>query len=1285
MNYRTIYCWLLLFFCFVSSALAQGPNLANITPPSPDSKAFQKYGDIPVSAYTGVPNISIPLYTIKSRDITVPITLSYHSAGIKVSEDATDVGLGWVLNAGGNLSRNIVGYDDWDGNTYFNGSGGNNITDFAGYVGPTTQMTTGCSVPMFNKAPNASQTLWNYDITSYVNAVPAFDFQPDQYYYNFQGHSGKFEVLRSKQTVIQNLEKVQIYPTASDGSTWESKTADGFTYDFTAYEYYHDNEYTTGGTASNHITTWYLTKITSPLGNTVTFTYTPTSNFVQTVGGYSETRDDWDNANNDPTLPVASFGWQKGYNPGQQYYGQLLSEIDFTNGKLVFNYSYSRQDLSGAAELDSIGIFRTGQTTPDKTIAMTYGYFTGTVDPSFNNTGTITTQQSLRLKLEQVTEKGYYGGQFIQNPPYTFTYNESALPAKTSFARDHWGYYNGVTGRTTLIPDPIPISNSTNPVINALGIPGTQRDANPLYTSAFILTQINYPTGGYTTFDFESNDFDQVKSEINDFSWFATQQVILSQETQTGYDIQEGDYLGVGQTIDLTQEYLNPDGSYPQVSLSAAFRLTGGTGTPPTSGTCNTIQLPANVVYFELIGPNGNVIDKVDPGALPTCGSGVTGACAGCQSGSPVFSYYQTYSLAPAVYTWLAYVQPNNSYMSQLQDIHATYTWYSTPAAATDNLVHGGGLRILQITDHDGINESNDKIRHYVYDTYNSNNQEHSYGRRMSNPEYNYFKLSDDINSQDNGDGCVSQNYFGVHLMRSSDSDVPLNGSAAGVVVGYDTVTELEGENGEYGQKVYTYINNPDVVSSWLDQYSGNSLPEQPPYGSNVPTMTNGSLLSETDYVNNSGNMVMVKQVNNQYSTLSTLSTNENTIYGLTDRALPVVPHGGNCISLLNSLCTGNEVMTYQSMQSAWNVLSQKQELTYDQLNPALNSNINTQYFYDNYNHLQLTRTVTNSSNGQIMTKYMQYPLDFANVTATDPFTLGVANLQNSFMVNVPVETYIQRSNTDGTNSRVTNAVLTYFNASTPTPSLVDQTEVTSPITNFVAATTGGSGLVANATYQPQVSFDSYDSYGNILQQHKVNGMNQAYCWDYLSTLPICVVKNAAQSDIAYTSFEADGSGNWVITGGSVVAGGITGNSSFQLGSGASITKPTLTAGNSYTVSYWTTNSAAYSIAGTQSGYPVKGKTITINGNTWTYYEHLITGVSNLSITGTGNIDELRLYPSTAQMMTYTYTPLIGMTSSCDVDNRVTYYFYDGLERLSYIRDQDGNILKTFQYHYMNQ
>jgi YD repeat-containing protein len=63
-------------------------------------------------------------------------------------------------------------------------------------------------------------------------------------------------------------------------------------------------------------------------------------------------------------------------------------------------------------------------------------------------------------------------------------------------------------------------------------------------------------------------------------------------------------------------------------------------------------------------------------------------------------------------------------------------------------------------------------------------------------------------------------------------------------------------------------------------------------------------------------------------------------------------------------------------------------------------------------------------------------------------------------------------------------------------------------------------------------------------------------------------------------------------------------------------------------------------------------------------------------------IDEVRVYPADARMTTYTYDPLIGMTSSSDENNVTTFYEYDSFGRLKLIRDNNRNILKTYDYHY---
>ena len=81
-------------------------------PNTPEAQAFANYGNTSVSLYTGVPNISIPIYTISGRELDLPISLTYNASGVKVGQLASQVGLGWNLNVGGRISRIINGLVD---------------------------------------------------------------------------------------------------------------------------------------------------------------------------------------------------------------------------------------------------------------------------------------------------------------------------------------------------------------------------------------------------------------------------------------------------------------------------------------------------------------------------------------------------------------------------------------------------------------------------------------------------------------------------------------------------------------------------------------------------------------------------------------------------------------------------------------------------------------------------------------------------------------------------------------------------------------------------------------------------------------------------------------------------------------------------------------------------------------------------------------------------------------------------------------------------------------------
>lgn len=195
---------------------------------------------------------------------------------------------------------------------------------------------------------------------------------------------------------------------------------------------------------------------------------------------------------------------------------------------------------------------------------------------------------------------------------------------------------------------------------------------------------------------------------------------------------------------------------------------------------------------------------------------------------------------------------------------------------------------------------------------------------------------------------------------------------------------------------------------------------------------------------------------------------------------------------------------------------------------------------------------------------------------------------------------------------------------------------------------------------------------------HTLQG-NKAFIWDESYNLMMAQCTNADSANVAFSSFETAAQGRWTYNPAAVTSDNTapTGNNVFVLSSSNTISLSSLSSSMHYVVSYWSKTGSSYAVTG--SGATKQGKTI----NGWTYFEHPISGTSAVTISGAGSIDEVRLYPADAQMISYTYSPLIGVTSECDIANRITYYFYDGIGRLKWIKDQDGNIIKTFQYHYV--
>lgn len=225
-------------------------------------------------------------------------------------------------------------------------------------------------------------------------------------------------------------------------------------------------------------------------------------------------------------------------------------------------------------------------------------------------------------------------------------------------------------------------------------------------------------------------------------------------------------------------------------------------------------------------------------------------------------------------------------------------------------------------------------------------------------------------------------------------------------------------------------------------------------------------------------------------------------------------------------------------------------------------------------------------------------------------------------------------------------------------------------------STTGAGGL------RTEVSFDSYDTKGNLRQYTAAQGTPTGYLWGYGGQYPIAEVINASHADIAYTSFEEDTKGGWSYTGSAVPAGRFTGRLAYVLSTASPLSKGGLSTGKTYELTYWTqgTNPATVSGGTTVSS----GAVASVNG--WTQYRRIFTGATSVSIGHPSSsgilIDEVRLYPQGAEMTSYTYDPLVGMTGRCDPSGKTLRYEYDSFGRLVAVRDQDGNLAEEYHYHY---
>jgi len=974
----------LLIFAIISVSKGQinSFDIKKQLPTSPEAASLARFGDIPVGYYNGIADVSIPLYSISEAGLEIPITLRYHSGGVKVEDQANNVGLNWSLEPGGAIIQIINGKPDNVDQLTGNAQGYSFLMQNRPNYTMLQSSRAQIGHSVFTCLDPGQPGYIPGDSRTTLDLLMQGQGQPDIYQYSFPGgNSGKFYINPETQqpVLIDKSSEIQFAKTALGG--WQAKTDDGNVFVFEIQETsttLNDFDYTG--------LTWKLSKINLHNGKQINFQY---DNGYYEWFTYNETYHSQYPLSYDPTwsnsvVPVLNF---------TKHYTKNLAKI-ICNDKLI-EFSYEdRDDMLSIADNDNDNSNGTKTSKRIKSVAIKalnsdqstyktikefqfgYDYFAYT---SIGGSYIDIAQRPIdvfgkRLKLTSLAELGFDDNNVAhQNPPYLFEYDESVImPLKTSFSRDYWGYYNGMQN-FKLMPDltyfNLTVRNHPIPYNLFSAINGANRAVNKDLLKAYSLKKITYPTSGYTEFEYEPHTF--VGRNYPDMDKLATtsQTVDVMDQNEVGniksqnftlsqvMNIQFNFYLSAG----------HPDQGLNFYNVSpATIKLTstnGGVVTTLRSWQISSVDIDAFV-------NNGNSFSWNEVVTLPASAGSV---------------YNLTVELPDNL-------GPQGNY-NKGATVRASCQFYDVPTG-NNNVSYGGGLRIgaIKYFDSKGVMTGRKRFR------YLNENGEGS-GKIMSDVQNvdirsMLFRKRNQSNPSDYTIASADIWFF------SAESIVPFSSSAGGSGIGYSRVIEeeLSTVNEEIkGAKIFNFHNveastmpnlpeisdllNGKVEKEQIKNASGALMEEitynysdkEPHayYGVKVNKDFMDEIMNDCNFVGPSGELtsfvysyypiyskrfMMVSKITNRYEPSGQVSSNESMDYNSRGQ-----------MTVLSSLNSQNKLL--------------RNEYTY----PIDNGSDPTSILLANYglyNHLLKQRTLVDGV--EIYNLRLNYRLENAQVVQAD-------------------------------------------------------------------------------------------------------------------------------------------------------------------------------------------------------------------------------------------------------------------------------------------------------------
>ncbi|MBB6128335.1 RHS repeat protein [Mucilaginibacter lappiensis] len=1056
-------------------------TLPNVTPPSPEASSLGKFVDMPVGLYNGIPQISIPIFEIPINGKAIPISLSYHASGIKVTEIPSSVGLGWALNAGGVITRTVRGaVDEIDGYMYS---------------------------PAIPQDPNCltGDAMQQYMLIGNPSSGHG-DTEPDLFYFNFNGISGKFVIDKNKVVHQIPYTNMKITPISNGLGGWKIITEDGIEYSFTTIE----TTSIAGAVSSN---SYYLTNIKYPDSDQgIAFSYTASpTNYNLPLG---------------ETLYERSTTQQSGGCEGDLFVGgiqlssaalavtsQQVSKITFPNGQVEFLPGNYRKDYTGGRVLDKIRISNNNGII--KSFKLNYNYFTAQsifLEDDGTATASTAANTSLRLSLKNIQE--FAADNITTKPPYVFQYyTATVLPDRfSSKSQDHWGYYNGQSN-ATLLP--------THTRLDGTTFTGAIRTPSESYAKAGTLSQITYPTGGTTNFDFELNQASSGYFPDATASGFTGNYIVGNCHTAGAMQFVIADDYNSTVPVTLQLRTYQPNDTY---SITRQVCSGNSNGPLPTS--------VVTYIYFQIL----NVSDPNNPQIVYNSYND------NWSIGNLAMAVGKTITLPNGTYRIKAIRGNSNMTLSAPEIISSDGNFTSRFIFEAKGSVHQrpldglsspvGGLRVKQITAYDPITQKK------VIKLYDYTNNGVSSGTANWAPVYQ-FPFSRQFSNCEGG--VASHDYIVYH----SGSNLPLS-EMLGYVVGYGkvTVTEVDEQNQTItnGKAEYFFTNPKDFSFTpvSIDTYFGTSTVcfsnrsttalNQFPFGPTLsPDWAKGLLTDQINYKrNDDGSYVMIKRVTNKYkSDYLGQIYDYNPQYDVVAMSMGIITQRDtrpNEIGIPNKSVFRAQ---FYYIPSRYSKLIETDETIYS----GSDSTKATKTFtYDNLANLQPTSSTLTDSKKDVYKSLYKYPTDFASVPV-------YAAMIGKNMISPVIQTDNYKYDT-----------------------FLNQTKTNYDVWgNVIAPASVQSVKLANAA-DVRVQFFNYNTNGGVLDLSKAKGPHIGYHWGYNNQYPVSTCQNSTEAEYYFEGFEES------TASGVTVGIGHTGKK-YTTSAAVSWTKPNNT--RAYVISYW--------------------------------------------------------------------------------------------------------------------